>query len=611
MREQKETKRDVFGSWTLSFDEPPSAELRSEIIRKWGSQAKEGMKVEVPYTKFLEIAGLTPANWWKESSRDILEVPIGLITARRIQKLTLGKGTSNHGLIAGRTGSGKSNLMHVIITTSALKYPPQELRMYLIDLKTVEFAPYQELSHCEAVAVDADREFALSILEGLDQEMLRRMELFKDTANDISEYREKTGDSMPRVLLIVDEFQVLFEQDDWIAREATRLLDRLVRQGRAFGIHVLLGSQSLAGHSLPRATIDQMAIRIALQCSEADSRLVLAEDNPAARRLNRPGQAIYNSTNGLIEGNMEFQVALFDDSDREEYIQRIARRWEQRPIVFHGNEPAYIEACAPLKERLRQGPTTSFRSIDSWIGEPVSIRPPVSVRWTRRSGNHLLVVTREEEEGVGVLMSVVISLCVQYPPERLHIYIADFSTPESQWADIIEELQTYFPQQVRIIGRRELIPVLSELYQKAQRYRDEGITPMEDHYLVLVGLQRMRDLRLSEDFGFRLGEETSIQPPEQLLAVLRDGPEAGLHVLIWCDTMGNLNRSLDRRALREIELRVAGLMTEQDSMQLLDSPAASRLDKPHRMIFYDEANPGKLEKFRPYVVRTLEWLKKF
>jgi S-DNA-T family DNA segregation ATPase FtsK/SpoIIIE len=600
---------NVFSKWELFYDEPPPVELRNEIIQKWGSMAKEGMKVEVPYTKFLEIAGLSQRDWWKESAGEFLEVPIGLVTARKVQRLILGKGTSNHGLIVGRTGSGKSNLMHVIITTSALKYSPEELRMYLVDLKTVEFAPYQDLPHCEAVAVDADREFALSILEGLDREMLRRMELFKNIANDITEYREKTRDTLPRILLLVDEFQVLFEQDDMISQNAARLLDRLVRQGRAFGIHVLLGSQSLAGHSLPRATIDQMAVRIALQCSEADSRLVLAEDNPAARRLSRPGQAIYNSANGLIEGNTEFQVALFDDRDREEYIQRIAKRWAQRPIVFHGNEPAYIEQCLPIKERLEGGPVKSFRLVDSWVGESVSIEPPVSISWTRRSGNHLVVITREEEEGVGVLMSVVISLCVQYPADKLRIYIADFSTPEAEWANISEELQTLFPKQVQVLGRRDLLKVITELHQKVKRYVDEGEAPREDNYLVLVGLQRMRDLRVSEDFRFQVGKETSLQPTEQLFEILKDGPEAGIHVLIWCDTMGNLNRSIDRRALREIDLRIAGVMSEQDSVQLLDSPIAGRLDKPHRMILHDEARPGQFKKFRPYIVRNLEWIR--
>ena len=74
--------------------------------------------------------------------------------------------------------------------------------------------------------------------------------------------------TMPRILLIVDEFQEFFVNDDKIAHEASLLLDRLVRQGRAFGMHVILGSQTLAGaYSLARSTIGQMAVRIALQCS--------------------------------------------------------------------------------------------------------------------------------------------------------------------------------------------------------------------------------------------------------------------------------------------------------------------------------------------------------
>ena len=65
-------------------------------------------------------------------------------------------------------------------------------------------------------------------------------------------------------------------------------------------MHVLLGSQTLGGsYSLPRATMGQMAVRVALQCNEADSSLILSEDNTAARLLTRPGEAIYNDANEL------------------------------------------------------------------------------------------------------------------------------------------------------------------------------------------------------------------------------------------------------------------------------------------------------------------------
>ena len=87
-------------------------------------------------------------------------------------------------------------------------------------------------------------------------------------------------------MLLVDEFQEFFTFDDKVAEEAKLLLDRLVRQGRAFGIHVMLGSQTLAGtYTLARSTISQMAVRIALQCEEADSRIILSDDNPAGRLL--------------------------------------------------------------------------------------------------------------------------------------------------------------------------------------------------------------------------------------------------------------------------------------------------------------------------------------
>src|SRR5262249_8114697 len=152
----------------------------------------------------------------------------------------------------------------------------------------------------------SEREFGLSVLQRLDQELKRRGELFRDAGvQDIRGYREsgvgirESGQdssrtpapdsrvpSLPRIMLIVDEFQEFFVEDDRVAQDAALLLDRLVRQGRAFGLHVLLGSQTLGGaYSLARSTIDQMAVRIALQCSEADAGLILSKDNNAARLL--------------------------------------------------------------------------------------------------------------------------------------------------------------------------------------------------------------------------------------------------------------------------------------------------------------------------------------
>ncbi len=132
-------------------------------------------------------------------------------------------------------------------------------------------------------------------------------------------------------LLMIDEFQEFFTEEDRISQGAAVLLDRIVRQGRAFGIHVILGSQTLGGaYTLARATIGQMVIRIALQCNEADAYLIMDQDNPAPRLLSRPGEGIYNDTAGSIEGNSPFQAVWLSDRVRETYLAKI--RAQRRPV---------------------------------------------------------------------------------------------------------------------------------------------------------------------------------------------------------------------------------------------------------------------------------------
>jgi hypothetical protein len=87
---------------------------------------------------------------------------------------------------------------------------------------------------------------------------------------------------------------------------------------------------------------------------------------------------------------------------------------------------------------------------------------------------------------------------------------------------------------------------------------------------------------------------------------MREGPNLGIHVLAWCDSVTNMQRTFDRQALREIELRVLFQMSPNDSSALIDSPIASRLGE-QRALFHSE-ELGKFEKFRPYELPTAEWL---
>ena len=309
----------------LVLDVPPPPEFAIQFVNKVGRSSRDSSRVEVP---FAHVAPPEEEIWSEETASE-LRVPIGRTGATKFQYLAIGKGTCQHGLIAGKTGSGKSTLFHVIITNLALWCSPEQVEFYLVDFKKgVEFKCYasHRLPHARVVAIESDREFGLSVLQRVDDELKHRGDLFRQLGvQDVAGYKRAGGtEPIPRSLLIIDEFQEFFVEDDRISQTASLLLDRLVRQGRAFGIHVLLGSQTLGGaYTVARTTLGQMVIRVALQCNEADAYLIMDENNPAPRLLSRPGEGIYNDMAGMIEGNSPFQVVWLPDQVRETYLAKV------------------------------------------------------------------------------------------------------------------------------------------------------------------------------------------------------------------------------------------------------------------------------------------------
>jgi len=604
----------------LWLDAPPPARSIDQIVSSFGQGAQKAMRVEVPFGRLLQLAKIGEDDWWARSSEGGIEAPLGPAGAKKVQHLRLGVGLEHHALIVGRPGSGKSNLIHVFVTTLARLYPPDEVQLYLVDFKKgVEFKAYAEaqLPHARVIAVESEREFGLSVLQGLDAELKSRGEAFRQAgAAQVSEYRRKTGRKLPRLILIVDEFQEFFNREDKIRREATILFDRLVRQGRAFGIHLILGTQSLANAGLDRSTKDQMAIRIALQCSETDSRQILDDGNSAARLLTRPGEAIYNHESGLLEGNSLFQVALFSDQDRARELEAIgetARRlgWNgPPPTIFEGHEPADLTASQPLM--LAQPVATKAR-IALWLGEPTALRPPVSASLKRQSGRNLMVLARDEEQAVGVVMAVLCSIAAQTRPGGCRFIIIDLTIADAEWADHPEEFRDSTPHEVEVLGKnglRDRLPQLeAEIARRveADAFADPMIT------LVIIGLQRARDLRVGEDasMSMRFDVEPTVSLVDTLAKVLRQGPEVGVHTIIWCDTGANLERVLDRDVVNEIGLRVSGPLSGNESNRFYDDDVAAGIDKPHRMIKYDDDQVGVFELFRPYAVPPVEFLRQF
>lgn len=591
----------------LVLDTPPSPELFNHIITAVGNQAQSGDRVEVPFEKII----VPRSDWWKQDTSIGLRTPIGRKGARDLQYFELGQGIQHYGLMAGKPGSGKSTLIHVLITNLALIYPPEELVLYLVDFKKgVEFKDYAvfNLPHARVIGIESEREFGLSVLKEVEEEMNRRGDLFrKANFQDLDLYRQKTKHRLPRVFLIVDEFQRLFSEDDQLADQAANILAHIVQQGRAFGIHVLLASQTLAdAYAVGRATYDKMNVRIALQCTEADSRLILGEENGAARLLSRPGEAVYNALNGREEGNSYFQVAWLPDDKREAYLREVRKMADEvnyipplPQVVFEGNIPSLLSSNTYLWDSIMSDHWPEKRgTVDLYLGESTEINPPHTTTCLRQQGrSNLIIIGQNEKTAYSLLSAISLSLAAKQHPENCQIFVVDFSRSDDHWASIFPRLKSILPHSINLGRPRDFLKTIGEIKEIVDCRIEVGEPGEKEVFLILAGLHRARELRDTDQYGSP-GEASRI-----VSTICREGPDLGVHVICWCDTYGNFIRVLERRTISEFDIRVAMQMGEDDSNQYIESSKAITLGQ-NRAFLYDADHIGHIEKFRPYELLT-------
>ncbi len=599
---------------------PPSETVARQLVSEVGRAALQGSRVEVPLMKMLPPR---EERWKADSSRQ-LEIPIGQSGVGRTHSLTLGVGTAQHAILAGKTGSGKSSLLHALITSAMCKYSPESLRLVLLDFKKgVEFQAYSsaEVPHADIIGIESHREFGLSALRYIDDCLQRRGDLFRGVGvQDIAQWNALKPDaSLPRMLLVVDEFQELFVEDDALSRDCSMILDRIVRQGRSFGVHAILSSQTLAGaYSLPRTTLGQMAVRIALQCDPSDAQIIFTEDNPAAQRLKHPGQAVYNDAGGRIEGNQPMQIGWLSSEERMELLSEMEPGYRNRDettnrlgrrVVYDGNTAAQWSS-----ENANLAIATARKSVNPdacWcvVGDSVAIEPAVVFPITPQPGRNVLMVGGDDSMAAAVLNSVTASWVRHHtnlsdtPEQKPKLFAIQGARPTDPNCLRLPELWQEFSCESEIVDAREctkLIQTVRDLLSERMSENSDG-QANPPVLLNIMQLGRVRELKRGDEFSFSDDGDT---PDKQLEDILRDGPTVGIHTMCWAESQSTASRWLSRGSLREMEIRLAMQMSANDSTNLIESVAASKLGSSV-MLFYDDAT-GHETPFRPAATDSLQ-----
>lgn len=241
-----------------------------------------------------------------------------------------------HGLIAGATGSGKSVFINSVLISLLYKATPQELKLLLIDPKTVELAPYNELPHLLAPVI-SDPKAASASLKWVTNEMDQRYErLAAAGARNIEQFNKKAekvnddANKMPYIVVVIDELADLMMVS---SSEVQDYIVRITQKARAAGIHLLIATQRPSVDVVTGLIKNNIPTRVAFMVSsQVDSRTIL--DYSGAERLLGRGDMLFLG-NGK-SNPMRLQGAFIDEEIDD--ITDFVREQAAPKYAFNPNE---------------------------------------------------------------------------------------------------------------------------------------------------------------------------------------------------------------------------------------------------------------------------------
>ena len=339
-------------------------------LKMWLS-AKDGVRIEAPIPG-KSLVGIEVANNVKTTVglREVMEAAAGQKGKDGSLMFVLGKNLVGeaivenlakgpHYLVAGATGSGKSVCLNVMIVSLIMRYTPEELRLILVDPKSVEFMNYEHIPHLMIDEIITEPKRALAVLSWAYAEMERRYAMFRTEGGglvvDIDSYNSvvasDTVPKLPRIVIIIDELADLMET---CKKDLESRIRALAQKARSAGIHLVLATQRPSVDIITGTIKANLPSRIAFKVMNfADSQTILGE--AGAEKLLGNGdmlcktaqmssveryQGAYISSrevNNVVSYIKEHNKAYFDD-ELAEYLDKETKPKQEETAPEGDNE---------------------------------------------------------------------------------------------------------------------------------------------------------------------------------------------------------------------------------------------------------------------------------
>lgn len=554
----------------------------------------------------------------KGQQKYYLHIPVGFSDDASIMTLNFPFNVgSPHGYVGGKTGSGKSILLHNIILNASIRYSPEQLRFYLIDLKGgVSFVHYSKLPHVAALSASSEEAFALSVLDMFCSEIDRRGKLFRRFGVTLLEdYNEKAVAKgippLPYLMCVIDEYQRLL-QDAVKSQLPQTFFGRIHAQARAYGIFLILCTQSLGS---AQTNIKQVGMKMSLIASRDDSQKLIG--NESAAKLRGIGRAILNTTEtGDERQNQEFQVAYIDEAkELPTYIDQIQSIYLKQNngvdklehIIYNDND-----LNARIADNHSMGHSSSSDLKKIYIGRPCFCQSEhIGFNFHHDTNSNLLVVGTDRSSALRLTGIVALQFCQQYGNVGGHVYLLDLQRRNSRSYGKLAFLGK--SSQISYSESDKVAETIGIVYQMlSDRIAVSGSSSaFSEILLAITDIRQMPAFNQGTsgsgfvDFSDMGGFGTSSKPDKSVIQKLRslitDGPEYGIHVMAYGYNFANIDSILDRGMRSSFEIKIGLRGTDASTIlygincgDITSQEGQGRLLMPTEMgLHFDDGNtPG-------------------